>query len=186
MRCAIRETGIDSLPLYGSISIAMEVHERFEVDSGRCALGPVVPVQTPYLKDYDALGEPPESLPGRWDMAWWGIFLAYHGDSPVGGAIIAMRTPGLDMLEGRDDLAIIWDLRVAPEWRGKGVGSALWRAAEAWSAERGAVEIRVETQDINVPACRFYQAMGCRLLSADPHGYPPEMNEVKLVSAKPT
>jgi len=184
MRCVVRETGINSLPLYGAISIALEVHERFEIDSGRCALGPVVPVQTPYLKDYDAQGEPPESLPGQWDMAHWGVFLAYHGDAPVGGAIVAMRTPMLDLLEGRDDLAIVWDLRVDPYWRGKGVGSALWWAAEAWSAERGAVEIRVETQDINVPACRFYQAMGCRIAMIDPDGYPPELKEVKLVFSK--
>ena len=33
------------------------------------------------------------------------------------------------MLEGREDLACLWDLRVAPEYRGKGVGQKLFASA---------------------------------------------------------
>jgi GNAT superfamily N-acetyltransferase len=84
---------------------------------------------------------------------------------------VAFRTPGLDMLEGRDDLAVLWDLRVAPEVRGRGVGSGLFRAAEAWARARGCRRMKMETQDINVPACRFYARRGFVLRAADRFAY---------------
>ena len=36
----------------------------------------------------------------------------------------------VDMLEGRDDLAVLWDLHVAEDARGLGIGTQLWTAAE--------------------------------------------------------
>jgi GNAT superfamily N-acetyltransferase len=49
---------------------------------------------------------------------------------------------------------------VRPEVRSSGVGSALFRAAEDWSRRRGCRTLKVETQNINLPACRFYVHMG--------------------------
>jgi ribosomal protein S18 acetylase RimI-like enzyme len=42
------------------------------------------------------------------------------------GAVVVLKTPSLTMLEGRDDLAMLWDIRVSPEARGQGVGTALF------------------------------------------------------------
>lgn len=50
-----------------------------------------------------------------------GVLSAFDGPSRVGGAVVAWRTPGADMLEGRDDLAVLWDIRVHPEYRGRGI-----------------------------------------------------------------
>lgn len=47
--------------------------------------------------------------------------------------------------------------------RGRGVGSALVRNAAEIAARRGARSLRVETQQINVAACRFYAHHGFRL-----------------------
>ena len=52
---------------------------------------------------------------------------------------------------------------VAPDAGRQGVGTALVRHAEAWGVARGCTELKIETQDINVPACRLYAARGCRL-----------------------
>lgn len=89
------------------------------------------------------------------------------------------------MLEGRSDLVVLWDLRVAPEVRGQGIGSQLFRAAEAWAAARGCVELKVETQNVNVAACRLYRRNGCTLSQAVPGAYEASPAEVQLIWRKP-
>ena len=98
----------------------------------------------------------------------WHMWLARIGNQGVGGASVALGTSGLDMLEGRSDLAVLWDLRVAPDFRGRGVGRALFFEACSWARDRGCTELKVETQNINAPACRFYAAVGCQLRQLGP------------------
>jgi ribosomal protein S18 acetylase RimI-like enzyme len=117
-------------------------------------------------------------------MKNWGLFLALEaGAQPVGGAILAWNTDGVDMLEGRRDLAVLWDLRVLPERRGQGIGKQLFRHAAAWAQERGCVQMKIETQNTNVPACRFYAACGARLGDIRRFAYrddPPVAHEAQL------
>src|SRR5262245_11978042 len=85
----------------------------------------------PLLKDYDAEpGNHPTDWARRFDVSRWGLVSAWDGDLRVGGAIIAVDTPDLHALEGRGDLAVLWDLRVAPEMRRVGVGRELFAHAE--------------------------------------------------------
>lgn len=72
-----------------------------------------------------------------------------------GRATIAFNTPGLRLLEGRRDLSVLWDIRVAPDARGKGIGSALFERVEVWAKANGCCQLKVETQNINVRACDF-------------------------------
>jgi len=95
-----------------------------------------------------------------------------------------MDTPEFEMFGRSRDLAHVVDMRVPAHHARKGVGKALWKAAEDWALRRGAVEIRVETQDVNVPACRFYQAMGSELRSARDDVYGPDCDEWQLIWAK--
>lgn len=113
--------------------------------------------------------------------ATWGLFSAFVAGVRVGGAAIAFRSQGVEMLEGRDDLAALWDIRVAPKMRGKGVGSALLRAAEKWASAQGATSMKVETQNINVPACRFYDRHGFVLGAANEGAYPDSPEETQLL-----
>jgi GNAT superfamily N-acetyltransferase len=85
------------------------------------------------------------------------------------------------MLEGRDDLALLWDIRVAPEWRGQGVGSALLGAVERFALAARCTSLKVETQDINVPACRFYMRNGFELRAAIRAAYPKFPEETMLL-----
>lgn len=85
------------------------------------------------------------------------------------------------MLEGRTDLAVLWDIRVAPAVRGQGIGTALLRAVEAWAAARGCRQLKAEAQNINVPACRFYAAQGFVLAAAHPGAYPDFPDEIQLL-----
>lgn len=173
----IVEAGPEALASYGEVPIRFEVRSRLGPDLVE------VPVE-PWIKNYDAL-EPPSSLPGRFDVSCWRVFLAKEAGRTIGSAVVAWGSADFDMLEGGSDLAVLVDIRVAEEFRGHGVGRKLFESAAAWARAKGCVELRVETQDINVPACRFYKAMGCRLLKAVPGAYAPDNDETMLLWSIP-
>jgi GNAT superfamily N-acetyltransferase len=137
-------------------------------------------VDRPYVKDYDALpGEHPQDWAARFAPGW-GFFAARGRGERVGGATVALGAHEAALLDGRDDLALLWDIRVAPEARGQGIGAGLFAAAETWARERGCRRLKVETQNINVPACRFYARQGCVLGAIDRLAYPALPDEVQL------
>lgn len=189
MRVEVREEPISALETYADIPIAFEVRRILEVARANDDTGEFLlterSLDAPYVKDYDAnAGERPADWPRRFDVSNWGLLAARVEGRRVGGAVVAFRTPGLDMLEGREDLAVLWDIRVAPEARGRGVGGALFRAAEAWAGARGCRQLKVETQNINVPACRFYARQGCALIAVNRFAYPELPDEVQLLWSK--
>ena len=94
---------------------------------------------------------------------------------------MAFNTPGLTILEGHGESAVLWDIRVSPDARGQGVGSALFQAAEAWAKARGCRQLEIETQNINVPACRFYARQGCVLAAVYRFAYPDLPDEIQLL-----
>jgi GNAT superfamily N-acetyltransferase len=106
---------------------------------------------------------------------------AFKGAHRVGGAAVAWKTPELDMLEGRDDLACLWDLRVHPDFRKEGIGHQLFTRALAWSRERSCRRLKIETQNINVPACRFYARQDCELGGINRYAYDESINEIQLL-----
>jgi GNAT superfamily N-acetyltransferase len=141
------------------------------------------PLAEPRFKNYDSLENPLDWLE-RFDTSRWILIAAYEGEKRVGGVIGAIDTPEVDMLEGRSDLAVLWDVRIAPHRRRQGVGALLFRAVEAWARARGCKELKVETQNINVAACRLYEAEGCRLTEANRHAYADLPDEVQLIWRK--
>ena len=117
----------------------------------------------------------------RFDLSHWGFLGAYVGGDRVGGAAVAFDTPGLTTLEDRADVAVLWDIRVAPSRRRCGVGSTLVAAAEAWAAARSCRQLKVETQNLNVPACRFYARHGFVLGAVHRFAYPALPEEIQLL-----
>jgi ribosomal protein S18 acetylase RimI-like enzyme len=137
----------------------------------------------PHRKDYDLL-EDPRQWPARFDVSNWALIGTYEGGTRVGGAIAAFDTPGVDMLEGRKDLVVLWDLRVSPGARRRGLGAALLQGVEAWGRQRQCRELKVETQNTNVAACRLYARQGCTLRQANRGAYPELPDEVQLIWRK--
>jgi len=165
----------------------MDVPSRFLVDRRVVVEGGRIvgeeAVESPYVKDYDAFaGDQVSDWPRVFDVATWSLFLAHspQGDL-VGGAVVAAQDKSVNLLEGRDDLAHIFDIRVHPDHLGQGLGRQLWNEACRWCITQGISELRVETQDVNVAACAFYAAMGCRIHKVEPHAYPVEMGEIQLI-----
>ena len=137
----------------------------------------------PYCKDYDTL-EAPATWTSRFDISNWGLLGAFADGRRVGGAVIAFDSAGIEILEGREGFAALWDLRVKPDCRGRGIGAALFRAVEHWAALKGCTELRIETQNNNVPACRFYERQGCELRQINPDAYPTLPYEIQLIWSK--
>lgn len=166
--------------------MSYEVDRVFDVQLIEQGLGGFVlserAIEAPYVKDYDAEeDEGPKAWAKRFDLTNWGLLSAWSGDERIGGIAIAFDTSDIWLLGGRRDLAAIWDMRVRPDHRGSGVGSALWRAAERWAIERGCTQLMVETQNVNIGACRFYVAQGCTLGSVNRHAYENLPHEVQLL-----
>ena len=85
------------------------------------------------------------------------------------------------MLEGRDDLAVLWDIRVSPKHRGQGIGRRLMDRVASWARVRQCRWLKIETQNTNVPVCRFYASCGCRLGGIHPGAYTDLPDEVMLL-----
>jgi GNAT superfamily N-acetyltransferase len=157
--------GADALDAYASVPISFRIVEILDMDSPAASDSPLPyisrTVGAPIVKDYDALpGNHPLDWPARFDVRGWGFLAAYSGDVRVGGCVVLAECPDIKMLEGRDELALLWDIRVAPAARNHGVGTLLLAAAESWARARGAGVLKVETQNTNVPACRFSASHG--------------------------
>ena len=165
-------------------TIAFTVREVADVVGAPLGHGSLVlrprAIEQPYVKDYDDDGGP-EAWASRFDLSHWRFFAARVAGERVGGAAVVFRAPDVDMLRGRQDVALLWDIRVAREMRGRGVGASLVAAVEAWSGAHGAEWLEVETQNVNVPACRFYERMGFVLREVHPHAYASLPDEIQLL-----
>lgn len=182
----IREAPASELPIYGRIPIAFEVREVLDCVPVEGGVGGLRlrkrKLSVPYIKDYDRIaGEGPLGWSTRFATSRWTLLVAEERDRWLGGAALVFDTPGVDLLEGRGDLLLLWDIRVVPEARGRGIGSALFRAAVEWGRARGCKQLKVETQNVNVPACRFYARQGCVLGAIDRYAYPSLPHEVQLL-----
>ncbi|KKL96280.1 hypothetical protein LCGC14_1846060 [marine sediment metagenome] len=176
MAIEIREVGSDSLDQYGQIPMRHRVESIFRVDEIDGGFGGLslteTPFDQPYVKDHD--GDPEENVSswtGRFDVSNWLFLMAFDGDKAVGGATLAFRSPKVNMLQGRNDLAVLWDIRVHPDYKRQGLGSRLIDRAVEWARKQGCKQLKIETQNNNVPACRFYAARGCHLGAIDRYGY---------------
>ena len=183
MSVKIQQVGPETLPLYASVSIAYEVMSIYRVEAVEGELSGLVLTEesvSPYIKDYDAQAQGddrpdewarPQGWANQFDLSQWGFFMAMDGERAVGGAAVVLHSPEVHMLENRTDLAVLWDIRVQLDQREKGIGRQLFQRAAAWSREQGCTQLKIETQNVNVPACRFYARQGCHLGAILRYGY---------------
>ena len=183
MRIEVRHESATSLREYSRIPIAFSASEIFDVavDSRNNITLTARRLADVYHKDYDVIDGGPQAWPHRFNISNWAFFSAFANGERIGGAAIAHRTSSLDMLEDRDDLAVLWDIRVAPLARGAGAGAALFEAATIWARSVGCRQLKVETQNTNADACRFYARQGCVLAKARWDFYPELPGEIQLL-----
>jgi GNAT superfamily N-acetyltransferase len=161
------------LEIYDKIPMLVDVRSILKVEEIDGGLGGLllkeVPVQG-YIKD---LGKEEiiSDLEDRFDISNWAFWIAFDGKMPVGGAAAASRTKGVDMLDGRDDMSVLWDIRVDDGYKNIGIGSKLFDFAVEWSRNKGFVQMKIECQNNNVAACRFYRNKGAVLCKVDEYAY---------------
>ncbi len=73
----------------------------------------------------------------------------------------------------------VWEFHVAESHRGQGIGRQLMEFMCDEAYEAGARVVLVETQNTNVPAIRFYRALGFAIEGLDLTYYDPESLDVR-------
>lgn len=161
----------------GSLSCVDQVDDTFLVESqlilsvekNRINYS-VVPVAThekrypPERKDYRVYLDNPDRV----------IYFAYV-DGDLAGQI--------RVLKFWNGYGYVDDIAVSPGHRRHGVGHALMQKAIQWAKEKGLPGMMLETQNINVTACRFYESCGFQLGGFDSLLYKalhPDTDEIAL------
>ena len=175
----IIKANVDALPCYSEIPISFLVESVFQVGLKEKGLAGIKlreeKVAQPYVKEYDTLrGEGLICWLKRFDMSNWGIFMAFVEDRNVGGYV--------GDLDKR--FAQLFDIRIHPDMRRRGIGARLLEHVTDWTRQCECQYLKIETQNTNVPACRFYASQGCELGHIERYaytGYPEIEHETRLV-----
>jgi ribosomal protein S18 acetylase RimI-like enzyme len=173
------ETSFDPAK-YASVPCAFEVSHRAVAVRDGAGVYQLreEPVEARYFKDYDAIaGNHPRDWAARFDLTRWMFAAAVMDNRRVAGAALALDPMEAGSAAGT---GVLWDIRVHPSHRGVGVGRQLLGFVEQRAREAGIVRVDVETQDINVAACRLYAGAGYVLTRVQPGAYAELPDEVRL------
>lgn len=173
MSITLREVGRECFALYDSVPQNVFVQTEYRVEPVDGGLGGMrlreVPVE-PYVKDLSQYERATE-YEQQFDIASWRFYMAFDGDKPVAALTLAGPTEGMHMLCGRRDACVLWDIRVADDYKRRGLGQRLLDMAIADARSRGFRQMIIECQNNNVPACRFYHKQGAVLGKIDRYAY---------------
>jgi GNAT superfamily N-acetyltransferase len=172
MAIEIQAIGADRLGEYALAPMVCHVESELEIEGIDSGMGGFVfrerAAPAPYVKDYDAIDGGPLTWAKRFDLRSWGIWVARDGAEIVGGAAVGWNLAG-ELVGGR--VAELWDIRVRRTHQRRGIGASLFGTAREWAKGEGCRLMKVETQNVNVAACRFYSKMGCEVGAVDRCAY---------------
>ena len=186
MKIDIKKEGRSLLDVYSTIPTSFQVDSiyRLETDFAESLMLELKEekIDKPFIKDYDKhpCDRPKEELK-KFDIENWVFYGAYLDSSLAGCLILAHKSKKVYMLEGRDDIMCLWDIRIHPDLRRKGIGSKLFEAAVEETARLGCKFMKIETQNINVQACKFYKKQGCELGTISRYAYKDYPDEIQFV-----
>jgi len=174
-----KQVDVSYLSQYDLIPMLVHISAYYRIEKHNRGLGGFTLVETPvepYVKDFCSADDESVAQWKRFDLSNWAFFMAFDNEQPVGGAAVAARTKKIHMLSGRDDLAVLWDIRVDDAYKHQGIGQALFDMAVIWSRSQGLRQMKIECQNNNVPAVKFYHKQGAILSAIDEYAY---YNELK-------
>ena len=108
----------------------------------------VIESVSPYEKTYDYENPDYSKYIDSEDKT---VYFAFENEKLTGQIIV---------LKYWSRYAYINDIRIEKDYRGKGMGKALMKKAIDWARENKCIGVEVETQDVNVKACLFYEKLG--------------------------
>ena len=159
--------------LYDKVSMNVDVHSEYQVKRINSGLGGFIfeEVQVePYIKDLSGY-ECAIEYEREFDITNWRFYMAFDGEIPVGAMTVVGKTEGLNMLYGREDACVLWDIRVADAYKHNGIGQKLFDMGVINAKNDGYQQMIIECQNNNVQACKFYQKQGAVLSKIDMYAY---------------
>ena len=182
----VKEVDKTYFEIYDKIPMRVEVNSEYKIKRLDNGLGGVVfeecPVE-PYVKDFGKY-ECATTYEEQFDISTWRFYMAFDGETAIGAATVAGPTRGMNMLYGREDACVLWDIRVADGYKHRGIGQSLFDMVVDGAKKDGYRQMVIECQNNNVPACHFYHKQGAVLCKVDMHAYymePEVRDEVQLV-----
>lgn len=171
---------------YDRIPMLVHVKSIFRLEKIENGLGGILLKETIVNEITKNLGvyEEATKYADKFDITNWAFFMAFDKEIPIGAVTIASKTKDVQMLDDRDDICVLWDIRVDDRYKQQGVGTKLFNMAVGWSRKNGFKQLKIECQNNNVPACKFYHKHGAVLGKVDEYAYFKETDikdEVQLI-----
>lgn len=181
-----REIDSSYFDKYNKIPMLVNVKSILKLEKIENGFGGILLKETPaeeYIKD---LGEYEEvtKYAEEFDITNWAFFMAFDNEFPIGAVTVVSETKNIHLLDGRDDLSVLWDIRVDDRYKQQGVGTKLFTMAAEWSKSKGLKQMKIECQNNNVHACKFYHKQGAVLGKIDEYAYYEDIedrDEVQLI-----
>lgn len=181
-----KEVDSSYFEMYDTVSMNVEMNSIYKISRIDNGLGGMVFEEIPckrVIKDLSVF-EHATDYEKMFDITNWRFYMAFDGDKPVGAMTIAGRTEGMNMLGGRTDACVLWDIRVSDEYKHQGIGKNLLKMGITNAGNDGYSQMIIECQSNNVTACKFYAGMGAKLSKIDMYAYymePDVKDDVMLV-----
>ena len=171
---------------YDSIPMLVHVKSILKLEKINNGLGGIILKEIPvnvYIKDLGVY-EKATKYADEFDISNWVFFMAFDNELPIGAVTIASKTKEVNMLDGRDDMSVLWDIRIDDRYKQQGIGTKLFAMAVERSKSNGFKQMKIECQNNNVQACKFYHKQGAVLGKIDEYAYYKDIeakDEVQLI-----
>ncbi len=99
----------------------------------------------------------------------------------IAGAITVTHSPKVNMLRQDMTNAVLWDIRVHPDYQGQGLATKLINESLSYAKKQNCKKLLIETQNNNPKAIKFYLKNGATLLEENKDAYPIELNEIQYI-----
>lgn len=181
-----KEVDKSLLELYDTVAMNVDVRSEYRVKRINNGIGGLILEETPvdpYIKDL-SIYERATEYENEFDITNWRFYMAFDSDIPVGAMTVVGKTEGLNMLYGREDACVLWDIRIADTYKRKGIGQKLMDLGVLNAKKDGYQQMIIECQNNNVQACKFYQKQGAVLSKIDMYAYylePEIRNEIQFI-----
>ena len=168
-----KEVDKSFLKQYDKVEMNVYIQSEYTVERIDNGLGGFILKEVkvkPYIKDL-SIYERATEYEKEFDITNWHFYMAFDGKIPVGAMTVVGKTEGLNMLSGRSDACVLWDIRVVDKYKYKGIGQKLLDMGVAHAKKEGYRQMIIECQNNNVQACKFYQKNGAVLSKIDMYAY---------------
>ena len=114
--------------LYDQVSMNVEVDSEYKLKRIDSGLGGFLFEEVPVEKCIKDLSEYElaKEYEKTFDISTWKFYMAFAEDKPIGAATVAGPTENLNMLSGRTDACVLWDIRVQDGYKHQGIGQKLF------------------------------------------------------------